>query len=305
MGGHHHHHHNQSVSNLRLAFFLNLFFTVIEIIGGLYVNSIAIISDAVHDLGDSISLGTAWYLQKKSQQKPDGKFSFGYARFSLLGALINSLILMAGSIYVISEAIERFIHPQMSDAKGMVLFAILGISINAYAAWKVSHGNSLNEKVISWHLMEDVLGWVAILIGGIVLMFTRLPYLDPALSLFITLFILYNVFKNLKKTMFIFLQGIPDDIHPKSIEKKIETIENVHSLHHTHIWSLEGEHHVFTTHVKLANISSMSELLFVKSEIKKILAEYPFSHYTIETELDVETCGLDPESLEVIEEKLN
>jgi len=286
-----HHHHNAS-GNLKLAFFLNLAFTIFEIIGGLYVNSIAIISDAVHDLGDCLSLGTAWYLQNKSTQKADSKFSFGYARFSLLGALINSLILLAGSIYIISEAVVRFQTPEHSDAQGMLIIALVGIVVNGYAAWKVSHGKSLNERMISWHLIEDVLGWVAILIGAVVLMFKDIPYLDPALSLLITLYILWNVIKNLKQTLFIFMQGIPSDINIETIKEEILNIHNIDSIHHTRVWSLEGEHHVFTTHVKLNNIQTLDELLEIKFKIKSILSKYPFKHYTIETELDKETCGL-------------
>ena len=108
----------------------------------------------------------------------------------------------------------------------------------------------------------------------------------------ITLYILWNVIKNLRSTLFIFLQGIPKDIHPQQIEKQILEIENVHSVHHTHIWSLEGEHHVFTTHVKLKNIQTMDQLLKIKTSIKSVLSQYSFRHYTIETELDVESCGL-------------
>lgn len=289
---HHHHHHNNATGNLKLAFFLNLGFTVIEIFGGLYVNSIAIISDAVHDLGDSLSLGTAWYLQNKSEKKPDSKYSFGYARFSLLGALINAVVLITGSIYVISEAVGRLMEPQSTDAKGMFFFALLGIAVNSYAAWKVSSGKSMNERLISWHLIEDVLGWTAILIGSIILLFKDLPYLDPALSLLITLYILWNVLKSLKQTLFIFLQGIPEDVDPAVIEDKIIALDSVDSVHHTRVWSLEGQHHVFTTHVKLGRINNMSELLEVKEKIKHILSEYPFKFYTIETELDRESCGL-------------
>jgi len=287
-----HNHHHNAVSKLRLAFWLNLVFTIFEFVGGLYVNSIAILSDAVHDLGDSLSLGTAWYLQNKSSSKPDNKFSFGYARFSLLGALINCIVLLIGSIFVISEAVERIRIPEESDARGMIFFAFIGIAVNGYAAWKVSHGHSINEKVISWHLVEDVLGWVAILIGGVILMFKDVPYLDPALSLLITLFILWNVVKNLRQTLFIFLQGVPEDVKPGQIEQAITSVKNVDSVHHVHIWSLEGEQHVFSAHVKLTNINTMAELLEIKSQIKAILANYPFKHYTIETELDSETCGL-------------
>lgn len=158
-----HHHHHTSSDNLRFAFFLNLGFTVLEFIGGLYVNSIAIISDAVHDLGDSLSLGTSWYLERKSKKGPNTQFSYGYGRFSLLGALINSLVLIGGSIYVVYEAVGRILEPEYSDAQGMMVFAIIGVVVNGYAAWKVSKGKTMNEKVVSWHLLEDVLGWVAVL----------------------------------------------------------------------------------------------------------------------------------------------
>ncbi|MBO6515231.1 MAG: cation transporter, partial [Bacteroidia bacterium] len=210
----HEHHHNQSGKNLKVAFLLNLGFTVVEFIGGAYVNSIAIISDAVHDLGDSFALGVAWYLHQKSTQRPDKKFSFGYARFSLLGAALTSLVLIASSAFVIYEAIGRLMEPETSNAMGMMLFAFVGIAVNGYAAWRLSGGKTLNERVVSWHLLEDVLGWVAILIVAIVLQFKNVVYLDPILSLLITLYILWNVGKRLKETTLIFLQGTPDDVDP-------------------------------------------------------------------------------------------
>lgn len=286
------HHHHHASKNLRIAFFLNLGFTVFEIIGGFYVNSVAIISDAVHDLGDSLSLGTAWFLEKKAQQKPDKKFSFGYARFSLLGALINSVVLILGSVFVIYSAVNRILEPESSDATGMILFAVFGIIINGYAAWKLSGGKSLNERVVSWHLLEDVLGWVAILIVAIVLEFKDIQYLDPALSLFITAYILWGVIGRLKETLFVFLQGTPKEIDVLEIEKMILKIPNVQDLHHTHIWSLEGEHHVFSTHVKLINVRDFKAIAEVKKEIHQVLKKYHFSHVTIETEIDNEICLL-------------
>lgn len=289
MGSHHHH---SSSKNLRLAFFLNLVFTILEFVGGLYVNSVAILSDAVHDLGDSLSIGTAWYLDNKSHQKPDGQYSYGYARFSLLGALINSFVLIVGSIYVISEAVARLKEPETSDANGMFWIAIIGVAVNGYAAWKVSGGKSLNEKVITWHLMEDILGWVAVLVVSIILMFTDSPYLDPALSLFITAYILWGVLKRLKETLFLFLQGVPADVDLPAIEKQLLNIHHIRALHHTHIWSLEGEHHVFSTHLELGNIDSFAQILAVKAEAKKVLEQYHFEHITIETELDKESCSL-------------
>lgn len=289
----HNHSHDHSSKNLKTAFFLNLAFTIFELIGGYYVNSVAIISDAIHDLGDSLSLGTSWYLDVKSKQSPTKAFSFGYRRFSLLGALLNSVILIAGSVYVIKEAIGRILMPESSDATGMLIFAIVGVLVNGYAAWKMSSGKTLNERVISWHLVEDVLGWFAILVVSIILHFKDIPYLDPALSLLITIYILWNVVKRLKETLVIFLQGHPTDVDSELIEKEILNIEHVESIHHTHIWSLDGEHHVFTTHLKLGAIKDLNEMLSIKNQVKEIMKKYPFEHYTIETEIDSELCGLE------------
>ena len=291
--GHHHDHHHHSSNNIKVAFFLNFAFTILEIIGGLYVNSIAIISDAIHDLGDTISLGTSWYLEEKSHKKSNKKFSFGYKRFSLLGALINSIILIIGSLYVITEAVGRILEPEHTDAKGMIFFAVIGVLVNGYAAWKLSSGKTMNEKVASWHLVEDVLGWVAVLVVGIILNFKDIHYLDPALSLLITIYILWNVFIRLKQTLFIFLQGVPEDLDINEIESKILNIDFVNSIHHMHVWSLEGEHNVFTAHIKIDDNSNLNNFKKVKFDVKDILKEYKFEHYTVEVEFNDENCDLD------------
>lgn len=295
MGHDHSHHHHHSNKNLKVAFFLNLAFTIIEVFAGLYVNSMAIIADAIHDMGDSLSLGTAWYLQNKSNQVANKKYSYGYRRFSLFGALINCVVLIAGGIYAIIETIDRFINPAIPDATGMMWFAFLGIAVNGYAAWKLSTGKSMNERVVSWHLVEDVLGWVAILIVSIVLQFKEIAYLDPALSVLITLYILWNSIKKLKETLFIFLQGKPKDINKDEIIKEIIAVKDVVSAHDTHIWSLDGEHHVFTTHVKLAKLDTFNDLVVIKTKIKEILAQHHFEHYTVETDLDSENCEFENE----------
>ena len=290
---HENHHHPQDSNNLKIAFFLNLGFTILELVGGFWVNSVAILSDAIHDLGDSLSLGLAWGLQEKSKQKANDSFSFGYGRFSLLGALINAMVLIIGSVFIVNEAIQRLITPEVSDAKGMIFFAIFGVIVNGYAAWKVGHGHSQNEKVISWHLIEDVLGWVAVLIGGILLLFFDWPWIDPVLSLGITLFILWNVIKNLKETLYIFLQAVPSDISLDQIKKELCALPIVESIHHTHLWSMEGAHHVFTAHVRLKQVQNLKELLESKKQVQETLKKYPLSHYTIEWESSEENCALE------------
>jgi len=289
MSGKHNHTHNNS-SNIPIAFALNLVFTILEIIGGLYTNSMAILSDALHDLGDSLSLGLAWFLENYSKKNPDKKFTFGYSRFSSLGALLNGLILIGGSIFILSEAIPRILNPEAVKPKGMLLFAIVGIIVNGFAAFKLSGGESLNEKVVRWHLLEDVLGWVAVFIVSIVLMFKDIPVLDPILSIAITLYVIYNVIKNLKDVLTVFLQGVPKDISIDETKEKITNIPNVKSVHHTHIWSLDGEKHLLSTHVIVDDLISKEKIIAVKNDIKSIMREENIGHVTVEIEYESEKC---------------
>jgi cobalt-zinc-cadmium efflux system protein len=294
-GHHHHHHHGQDdgVKNIAIAFFLNLIFTVFEIFGGFYVNSVSILSDALHDLGDSLALGSAWYLQEKSNDKPTEVYTFGYKRFSLLGALINSIILIAGSFFVIYHSAGRIAHPEPANAKGMMVFAVAGVLINGIAALRLSKGSSLNEKVLSWHLIEDVLGWVAVLIAGIVIHFTDFYIIDPLLSLLITGYILYNVWKRLKDTLHIFLQGAPVEIDLGGLKEKIGRIRNIKSIHNVHLWSVDESKGVFTVHVIAENINSLQQLSDIKNQLKLLLKEYGIAHATIDIELEGECCFME------------
>jgi len=290
MGHHHHHHHDHSTGNLKVAFFLNLLFTIIEIIGGVLTNSLAILSDALHDLGDSLSLGLAWYFENVSKKGRDKKFSYGYKRFSLLGAIINSIVLVVGSVFIIQAAIPRMIHPEVAHAKGMIILGILGVIINGAAVLRLKKGDSHNEKVVALHLLEDVLGWVAVLIGSIVIYFTDWYIIDPLLSLGIAFFILFNVFKNIKSSLKIVLQAIPDDVDVANIETAIQQISGVVSFHDLHIWSLDGQRNVLTVHVVLEeNLSSQHE---VKVAISAAMHALGIDHCTIETEIVGEDCVL-------------
>lgn len=188
---------------------------------------------------------------------------------------------------------RQILNPESSEATEMLIFAIVGVLANGYATWKMDKGKTLNGFVISWHLVEDVLGWVAILIVSIVLHFKDIPYLDPALSLLITIYILWNVVIRLKETLVIILQVQPTDVDSELIEKEILNIEQVESIHYTQIWSLDGEHHVFTTHLKLGAIKELGEMLLIKNRVKEVMKKYPFEQYTIETEIDSELCGLE------------
>ena len=290
----HGHSHNFSASNasknLKTAFFINTIFALVELIGGLLTNSVAILSDALHDFGDSLSLGTAWYLQGKSQKERDETYTYGYKRFSLLGAFINSIVLIIGSVFIIREAIGRMINPKQPDARGMLLLAVLGILFNGAAMLRLKKGSSINERVVSLHFLEDILGWVAVLLGTLVMLFANLPVLDPLLSLAIASFILFNVYRNLRPALKIILQGIPDEAHENEIKRLIMEKIQVADIHDFHLWSLDGEQNVVTMHVVVTESISLKEAEQLKERIKQELKPLHVVHATIEIEYNPEHC---------------
>lgn len=289
----HTHHQEGGTSGNRIAtaFFLNVSFTIIEFIGGWLTNSTAIMADAVHDLGDSLSIGSAWFLNRAGNKSANSVFTYGYRRLSLFGALINGLVLIAGSIWVLSEAIPRLADPVMPVTEGMLALAVLGVTVNGFAAYRLSKGTSLNEKILNWHLLEDVLGWLAVLIISIILQFADWPILDPLLSIGFTLFILFNVVRNLWVTGKLFFQAVPDKALHDEIKKTLVSIEGVNEVHHLHLWSLDGEHHVLTAHLTLNNDNVSSEnYLAMKQTIAESLSQYDLDHTTIELELNQEHC---------------
>ena len=293
MGHNHDHSHNHSEGNVKVAFFLNLSFTVIEVIGGLYTNSLAILSDALHDLGDSLSLGLSWYFQKLSKKGRTKKFSYGYKRFSLLGAIINSIVLVAGSIFILTKAIQELFNPGETNVQGMLYLAILGIVVNGAAVLKLRKGESLNEKVVSLHLLEDVLGWVAVLIGSIIMMYTDAPFIDPLLSVLISLFVLYNVYKNLRKSMLVILQGIPEEVSLEDIKEKLKDISEITDVHDNHVWSMDGEYNILTIHLQLDQDYKLSEQAKLKEKVRSQLKDESINHITIEFEGQDENCELE------------
>jgi len=285
-------HSHSSTENIRVAFFLNLLFTLLEIVGGIWTNSLAILSDAVHDLGDSLALGLAWYLDNFSKRSNDRRFSYGYRRFSLLSALINTLVLVGGSIIILSKAIPRLLAPEPANAPGMALFAVFGIVVNGAAVLRLRGEQSMNARVVAWHLLEDVLGWVAVLIVSIVLLAADLYVLDPLLSILITAYVLFNTLRNLWKTAGLFMQAVPENMDLEQIDAALCAIPEVLSTHHTHVWSLDGEHHVLTTHVVVQEDTSKDDLVCIRRSIQDVLRKLQLSHSTVEIEFGDDDCGM-------------
>jgi cobalt-zinc-cadmium efflux system protein len=287
-----HNHTHSAIRNIRLAFLLNLCFAIIEIIGGLMTNSIAILAGALHDFGDSITLGVSWYLERFSQKEKDQKYTYGYKRFSLLGAVISAVVLLTGSIFILLETIPRLIAPEHSNAQGMVLFALVGITINGLAVLKIRNEKNMNARMIAWHLLDDVLGWAAILFMSIILLFADIHILDPIFSLLITGFVIYNVVNNFGKTISLFLQAVPEKINIADLESEIGKMSKVKGVHNTHIWSLDGEHNVLTTHIVLEAGAQREEIREIKCLIHELIPRYDLAHTTIEFEYLDEDCSM-------------
>jgi cobalt-zinc-cadmium efflux system protein len=285
-------HSHTKTNNVQLAFFLNLSFAIVEIAGGLWTNSMAILSDALHDLGDTFSLGLAWVLERYSAKESDHIYSYGYKRFSLLGAFLNIIILLGGSLYILSEAVPRLLHPQSAHVPGMIVFAVIGITVNGFAMLRLRHSQKMNTRIVALHMLEDMLGWTAVLIISIVLLFSDFFILDPLLSIIITSIILINVVRNLKKTAALFLQASPDEAGVKEIESQLLSIDQIESVHHTHAWSLDGEHHVLTTHIVVCKDTKQKEILRIKQQVRQLATKLGFVHITIETETSGESCSM-------------
>lgn len=280
----------KTLSRLALAFFLNLGFSVFEVIGGFYTNSVAILSDSIHDLGDSVSIGISWLMDFKARKKPTKTYTYGYARYSLLGALISSLILLVGSTIMVIEAIQRLSAPEPVQATEMIWFAVIGIVINGWGALHASKGKSINEKAVGLHLFEDVFGWVAVLLGSIAMTIWEIPILDSLLSIGFTIFIMTHVVKNIRSIIEVFLEKAPGHIDIEKVQTDLLAVKGILDVHHVHVWSLEGQIPLITLHVVLKSGVKEEQYQQIQKTLHELLHEAGLEHATIEMEYDPQVC---------------
>ena len=279
--GHHHHHHhhgNESPARILTAFLLNLCFSVFELVGGILTGSVAILSDALHDLGDAAGIGLAYILEKKSRKAPDATHTYGYARYSVLGGLLTTMILTLGSCAVIYHAVLRLLHPTPIHYNGMLIFAVVGVAVNLIAALCTRHGESLNQRAVNLHMLEDVLGWTVVLVGAVVMRFTDWTFLDPLMSIGVAVFILIHALGNLKEILRLFLDMTPEDISVEELTEHLASLEGVERIHRMGIRSLDG-----TTHCATLHVTVKGDTAAVKAAIREELAEHGITEVTIET----------------------
>lgn len=285
--GHHHNHHHhpgegEPVEAIKTAFWLNFLFAIIEIAGGILTNSFAILSDAIHDLGDTAAIGLSFVLEKVSHKKRDKNFSYGYKRVSLLAGLLSTIILLTGSSFMIYGAIHRLLEPGAVNSAGMFLIAILGVAVNGFAFLRLNVGDKANIKAVRLHLLEDVLGWVAVIVGSVVIYFTGYTWIDPLLSLGISAYILYNAVLNLSSFAKIFLQGMPSGVVEEDIKKELAAIPGVESLHDLHIWSMDGTYNIMSVHLVVKEELSREEISRIRGGAREVARKSGIMHDTIE-----------------------
>ena len=291
--GHDHGHgHAAGAASLRVAFFINLAFTVVEAVGGWWTGSIAVLTDALHDAGDCLVLGTAWWLQRVAMKGRDAQYSYGYGRYSMLGGWLTSVVLMVGAGAMLVLSVPRLWTPELPHTTGMMGIAVFGLLMNGLAAWKLHGGGSLNERGAYLHLLEDVLGWAAVLVGAVVMYFTGWAIVDPLMSVGISVFILWNAVSTLRKGTGILMQEIPAGIDMQAIRTRLMTIPHVRDLHDQHTWTLDGNLVVHTVHVVVADVDLL-QARGIKAQARAELKALGIHHATIELEWADEHCGLE------------
>ncbi|MBR4863824.1 MAG: cation transporter [Oscillospiraceae bacterium] len=271
--------------NILVAFLLNMLFSVFELVGGIYTGSVAILSDSLHDLGDALSIGAAWLLERKSKRSPDDTHTYGYGRYSVLGSIFTSVILLLGSAAVIYNAACRLLVPTDIDYNGMILFAVVGVVVNLVAAFVTREGDSMNQRAVNLHMLEDVLGWLVVLAGAVIMRFTDLRVLDPILSIGVAVFILVHAGKNLQEAVTLFLEKTPKGVDMDALRKQLTAIEGVTSVHHIHVRSLDGVRHCASLHAVISG-----DAHGIKDAIRHRMEAFGIVHVTIETEAPGEHC---------------
>ena len=281
-----------------LAFFLNLSYAIIEFIAGGVFGSSAVLADSVHDLGDAVAIGVSAVLETISNREEDSRYTLGYKRFSLLGALITAVILMTGSVFVILENITKIFHPQPVNDEGILWLGIIAVTINVLASLVVRNGKTKNESILSLHFLEDTLGWVAVILMAIILRFTDWYILDPLLSLVISFFILSKAIPRFWSTLKIFLDAVPEGVDIEQVTSDLEQLEYVASVNQLNLWTMDGLEKNAIIHVCLEHVKHME---VCKESIRDLLKENGFQNVTIEVDEDLATHRAHKRNVEELE----
>ena len=291
--GHNHHQHNHRHTvegkKLLITVFLNLAITLAEFIGGIFSNSLALISDAFHNLSDTVAILITYITERISKKASDEKHTFGYKRIQILAALFNAVTLIAISVFLIFEAWERFNNPQPIKSVLMMTVAIIGLLANLLSVLllKSHQKENINIKSAYLHLIGDTLSSVAVIIGGILIYFYEMYWIDPLITVLISIYIIKETYVILYDTYKILMQQTPSDIELEDIIASVSSLKEVSGIHHIHIWNLTDREVHFEGHIDLCEDLKVSDSQIVVDKIQRILKKkFEIDHITLQLEYD-------------------
>jgi cobalt-zinc-cadmium efflux system protein len=288
----HQHSHNQpheiSKTRLLITIALNFIITIAEVIGGIFANSLALLSDALHNLSDGVSVIITYIANKVSKKKATVRRTFGFKRIEILAALFNAIVLIVISIYLFIEAFERFNNPEPIKGKIMFIVASIGLVANIAGTLllKKDAKHNINVKASYLHLLTDVLSSIAVIIGGILIYFYEIYWIDPVLTFAIGLYIIFETIKIVRETVDILMQATPKNIDLFKLKEEIEKIKEIDNVHHMHAWNLNDNECFFEAHIELKNDIRISESDEVKKLVWQKLHDFNISHSTIQMEFN-------------------
>jgi cobalt-zinc-cadmium efflux system protein len=280
-------HDSISEKKLLVTVILNFVITVAEVIGGLISNSLALLSDALHNLGDSIAVFITYLAHFISKKDPDKRKTFGYKRIEILAAFINSTFLVAICIFLIYEAVQRFRNPRQIDGLVMLIVAFIGFLANGFAVFllKPDSSKNLNIRAAYLHLLGDTLSSALVIAGGILIYFFKIGWLDPVITILISLYIMKESYNLIKDSVNILMQSAPDQLNLENIKKDIEMFPEVLNIHHIHAWNLNEREIHFEGHIDLNKDLQVSQTDVIRKKIESLLAEkYNITHFTLQIE---------------------
>lgn len=285
---HHHHHHygdNIQGKKLLIVILLNFIITVVEIIGGILSNSLSLISDAIHNLGDTMGLVLAYIANKISKRQADMKYTFGYKRAEILAAFINAIILIIICLFLFKEAYERYMNP--APIKGLLMFgvAIIGLIANwiSVLLLQKDKNKNINIRAAYLHLMGDTLSSIAVIIGGIAIWIFNISWIDPLITILISIYIIYHTWNILQQSIDILMQGVPKNININSIIIAMQQIPYISNVHHLHIWQLNENQIHLEAHINIKENIDMKQMMLVREQTIKLLKEeFAINHVTLQ-----------------------
>lgn len=282
----HSHYHSSNGTNKKIVgvFFLNVIIAIVELIAGVVSGSTTLISNFLHDFGDSVVMLLTYFFEKKSLKQRDDIYTYGYRRFSVLGAFINLFVLFVGSILIINFAVHTLFIEKIINEKIVIFISIVGLIVNLIAYIMFKNKKGITEEKIALNFKIDIISLLIILIANIVIWITKIYMIDSLLSIVFGIWILKEVFTNFKEIFYILMQAKPDDVDIEKVMDYLLSIDIIEDIHDLHIWSLDGEDYILSMHLVVSDSTTQEETLVLKENVKIGLEKFGLNHSTIETE---------------------